>query len=293
MSRGLGDIGHQLDELLSSSVTVSNTASNLDLVQTALIYKLKPGRSQPRKIMHDDTLVELAKSIKEHGIIQPIVVMPMSADGEYEIIAGERRWRAARLANLQEVPIIIRTYGQDQAIAVSLIENIQREDLNIVDYINALNRLYSECKMTHQQIAQVIGKSRVAVTNLLRILQLNDKILSYLSDSKLDVGHARCLLSLPEDVRLGVADKIVKGSLSVRDAERLVNLTLRELGGEKKARVTEDLKWQSYRDRISYSLSMPSRISKGRGKSVNIELNCANSEQLDRLVCLLEKLDLK
>lgn len=292
MSRGLGDIGHQLDELLSSPVTVAETASNLDLVEQALIYKLRPGRSQPRKIMHDDTLVELAKSIKEHGIIQPIVVLPKDASGEYEIIAGERRWRAARLANLQEVPIIVRQFADDQAIAVSLIENIQREDLNILDYIQALHRLYNDCGMTHQEIAQVIGKSRVAVTNLLRVLQLSDEILAYLADSKLDVGHARCLLALPEPLRLDIANKIIAESMSVRAAERLVNLTLRAHGGEKKARVTEDLKWQSYKDRISYSLSIPSKIRKGRGKSVNLELTCANADQLDKLVVLLEKLNL-
>ena len=291
-TRGLGDIGHQLDELLGPGVSAAEATTDLDLVEQVLIYKLKPGRSQPRTIMHDETLVELAKSIKEHGIIQPIVVMPINTDGEHEIIAGERRWRAARLANLQQVPVIVRRYAEDQSIAVALIENIQREDLNVLDYIKALHRLHTECSMTHQQIAQVIGKSRVAVTNLMRLLQLEDKILKFLSDSKLDVGHARCLLSLPEVDRFKAAEKIIAEGMSVRAAERLVNMILRAQGGQKKEKVVQDLKWQSYKDRISYSLKLNSRISNGRGKSVNLELTCKNPEQLEKLVKLLEELKL-
>lgn len=285
--RGLGDIGHQLDELLSPTMTVAESGAGLDLVEKALIYKLKPGRSQPRKIMNDESLVELAKSIQEHGIIQPIVVMPMGSD-EYEIIAGERRWRAAKLANLQEVPVIVRRYDDDKAMAVSLIENIQREDLNVLDYIRALHRLSVECNLTHQQIAKVIGKSRVAVTNLLRLLQLEDRILSLLSESKLDVGHARCLLSLPENLRYEVACKILDKSLSVRDAERLVKVVLRANGGVKKESVSRDLQWQSYKDRVSYAISMPAKIRQGRGKSINIEINCKDSDHLEKLIRLLE-----
>ena len=292
MSRGLGDIGHQLDELLSPGASTVGSTLDLDLVESAPIYKLRPGKAQPRKIMHDDSLVELAKSIQEHGIIQPIVVLPKCALGEYEIIAGERRWRAARLANLQEVPIIIRSYPEDQAMAVSLIENIQREDLNVLDYIKALHRLHTECSMTHQQIAQVIGKSRVAVTNLMRLLQLDDNILAFLSDSKLDVGHARCLLSLPVNLRLKAAKQIIDKSMSVRAAERLVNVMLRAEGGQKKEKVSQDLQWQSYKDRISYSLKLPARIRPGRGRHLNLELTCKNADQLDKLVQLLEKLDL-
>lgn len=286
--RGLGDIGHQLDELLSPSMSVSDSASGLDLVESALIYKLRPGRSQPRKIMRDETLVELAKSIQEHGIIQPIVVLPKDANGEFEIIAGERRWRAARLANLQEVPVIIRQFDENKAIAVSLIENIQREDLNVLDYIKALHRLSVECSLTHEQIAKVIGKSRVAVTNLLRLLQLDDELLALLSESKLDVGHARCLLSLPVNLRHEVAQQVQDKGLSVRETERLVNVVLRAHGGEKKASVSQDLQWQSYRDRVSYATSMPVKIRKGRGRSINIELNCKDSEQLEKLIKLLE-----
>lgn len=285
--RGLGDIGHQLDELLSSG-SASAAQVDLDIVESALIYKLKPGSSQPRKIMHDDTLLELAKSIKEHGILQPIIVLPRSESGEYEIIAGERRWRAAKLANLREVPVIIRDFDRDSAIAVSLIENIQREDLNVIDYINALHRLHKECDMTHQQISAVIGKSRVAVTNLMRLLQLDSYVLGLLEVGTIDVGHARCLLALSEDKRRSVVDQIIAKSLSVRDSERLVNTILSSSGVAKKDSVVQDLAWQGLKNRVSNSLGLTARIRKGRGKSVNIELNCKNQAQLDRLIEILE-----
>lgn len=180
------------------------------------------GKYQPRKNMHQDTLQELADSIRAQGLVQPIVVRPIG-EGRYEIIAGERRWRAAQLAGLQEIPSVIRDVPDRAAIAMALIENIQRENLNPLEESRALERLINEFEMTHQQAAEAVGRSRAAVSNLLRLLELNDDVKRLVEEGKLEMGHARALLGLQGGIQSDAARRVAAKGLSVRDTERLVS----------------------------------------------------------------------
>lgn len=237
LGRGLADLG--LGELLSDIKkidTVNVKTEEIAEIKTeggTILRKLpieilQPGKYQPRQDIDQAALEELANSIRSQGIIQPIVVRSISANN-YEIIAGERRWRAAQLAGLQEVPTVIRDISDEQAIAMSLIENIQRENLNSIDAAMGLQRLIDEFGMTHQDAAAAVGKSRVTVTNLLRLLGLNDEVKRMVQRSELEMGHARALLSLDLHKQLQAAKTIVNKSLSVRSAETLVQNMLQDL----------------------------------------------------------------
>jgi ParB family chromosome partitioning protein len=190
-------------------------------LQTLPIEHMQRGKYQPRKDMNPEKLQELADSIKSQGIIQPVVVR-MIAPEKYEIIAGERRWRAAQLAGLQQVPVVVKEIDDRTAMAIALIENIQREDLNPLEEAEALRRLLEEFAMTHQQVADAVGKSRVTVTNLLRLIELHPEVKKLLVNRQLEMGHARALLSLEGPKQVAAANKIVKEGLTVRVAERLV-----------------------------------------------------------------------
>jgi len=190
-------------------------------LQALPIEYMQRGKYQPRKDMNPEKLQELADSIKAQGIIQPVVVR-MIASEKYEIIAGERRWRAAQLAGLQQVPVVIKEIDDRTAMAIALIENIQREDLNPLEEAEALKRLLEEFEMTHQQVADAVGKSRVTVTNLLRLIELHPEVKKLLVSRQLEMGHARALLSLDGPKQVAAAVKIVKEGLTVRAAERLV-----------------------------------------------------------------------
>jgi ParB family transcriptional regulator, chromosome partitioning protein len=211
---------HSLDKLLHDSKE-GLPKQNLT---TLSVDALTPGKYQPRTDFDEASLAELAASIKVDGIIQPLIVRSLHA-GRYEIIAGERRWRAAKLAELQEVPAIIRTVSDETALAFALIENIQRENLNPIDEAVSLVRLKDEFAMTHEDIATRVGRSRSAVTNLMRLLSLHDEVKELLRTRKIEMGHARSLLTLPEDQQIILAQKIVENELSVREAEKLVQKT--------------------------------------------------------------------
>lgn len=194
MSKKSG-LGIGLSAILSDTKTISiSSHSNKTSLKTLAIDLLKPGKYQPRRDMNKESLTELADSIRAQGIIQPLIVRPITGNN-YEIIAGERRWRAAQLANLHEVPVVMKEIPDNQVIALSLIENIQREDLNALDTALSLQRLISEFDVTHENAALAIGKSRTAVTNLLRLLGLPDEIKNMMQESLLEMGHARALLA--------------------------------------------------------------------------------------------------
>jgi ParB family chromosome partitioning protein len=215
-------LGIGLSELLSDIKTINtNNENSKTALKNLAIDLLKPGRYQPRRSMDKEALTELADSIRVQGIIQPLVVRP-GTDGSYEIIAGERRWRAAQLANLHEVPVVIREIHDKQAVALSLIENIQREDLNAIDTALSLQRLIGEFSMTHENVASAIGKSRTGVTNLLRLLSLSEEIKNMIQQGLLEMGHARALLALDIVKQLAAAKIIVAKKLSVRASEALV-----------------------------------------------------------------------
>ncbi len=211
-------LGRGLSELLGEVTPVTEKSQD---TQTLPVEFLQRGKYQPRKDMDPVKLRELADSIAAQGIIQPIIVRKIATD-KYEIIAGERRWRAAQLAELSDVPVVVKDIDDRTVMAVALIENIQREDLSALEESEALQRLQDEFELTHQQIADAVGKSRTTVTNLLRLLDLPAEIKTLLSKGLLEMGHARALLGLPEDRQIDIGQKAAKLGLTVRAVEKLV-----------------------------------------------------------------------
>lgn len=218
-----GGLGRNLSALLGSSylASVANNTPKTQIIQLA-IDSLQPGKYQPRTVIEDAPLQELANSIKQQGLMQPLVVRALD-DSKYEIIAGERRWRACRIAGLEDIPVIVHEVDDETAMAMALIENLQREDLNPVDQARAMARLIDEFSMTHQQIAELLSKSRATVSNFLRLLSLAGEVMRLLEHGDLDMGHARCLLILDKEQQLDIAKLIIAKQLSVRDTEKLVN----------------------------------------------------------------------
>lgn len=219
-------LGRGLEALLGSteqqtSDTASDASSQTRAPNSLPIEKLQPGQYQPRTKMDPDSLEELASSIKSQGIIQPILVRPVSSD-KYEIIAGERRWRAAQLAQLDEVPVLVRNIPDEATLAVALIENIQRENLNPVEEAVGLKRLMDEFELTHEEMAKSVGRSRTAVTNLLRLLSLSHGAKQLLEHGKIEMGHARAILGLPVEQQDYAAAEVYSKRLSVRQTEALV-----------------------------------------------------------------------
>jgi ParB family chromosome partitioning protein len=219
-------LGRGLDMLLSSAPTKNNkeiTKEN-ELKQLP-VDKIQKGTYQPRLNIDPDALQELAESIKAQGMLQPVIVRPLNS-GLYELIAGERRWRAAQIAGLHDIPSIVRDIPDQTVAAISLIENIQREDLNALEESIAMSRLISEFGLTHQQTAEAVGRSRTAVSNLLRLLELEDETKVLLDTKQIDMGHARALLALDGKTQCDTARKVAEKGMSVRDTERLVKRIL-------------------------------------------------------------------
>ena len=231
-------LGRGLDALLSKPAVAPPDVGEAagDRLRQIPVELLQRGQYQPRVDMRQDTLEDLASSIRSQGVVQPIVARPIKGSGtqRYEIVAGERRWRAAQMAGLQEIPAVIRDVPDDAAIAMALIENIQREDLNPLEEARALDRLIREFDLTHQAAAEAVGRSRASVSNLLRLLELNDKVSALLESREIEMGHARALLAITDKVQqLDAARQVVKKGSSVRDTERLVR-RMQGAGGNKK-----------------------------------------------------------
>lgn len=277
----LKGLGRGLDALLGSA------APSEDKLQTLPAHHLQPGKYQPRTHMDEHALADLAESIRTQGVIQPILVREIGVD-RYEIIAGERRWRAAQKAGLSEVPTVIRKVGDEVVLVMALIENIQRENLNPLEEAVGLQRLIDEFGMTHEACAHAVGKSRSAVTNLLRLLNLADPVREQLMQGALDMGHARALLSLPLLKQIEVAKLVAEKGLSVRETEKLVQALLAGQPtptaiAQKKidpdlARLQEDLS-----DKLGAKVQIASG-RKGRGK---VTIEYASLDQLDSLLALL------
>jgi ParB family chromosome partitioning protein len=278
----LKGLGRGLDALLAGNTGESGNSGELRTLEVGL---LQPGKYQPRTRMDPGSLEELAESIKSQGIMQPIIVRSVGG-GRFEIIAGERRWRAAQLAGLSEVPTLVRDIPDDAALAMSLIENIQREDLNPLEEAAGVQRLIDEFGMTHEQAANAIGRSRSATTNLLRLLQLAEPVQEQLVAGDLDMGHARALLSLPKADQIALANRVVAQGLTVRDTEKLVARGgLAEQGGKAKAEPSRDL--ARLEEELSDIVGAPVSISanaRGAGKLV-IRFN--DLDQLDGLIARL------
>ncbi|MGM0595068.1 MAG: ParB/RepB/Spo0J family partition protein, partial [Pseudomonadota bacterium] len=246
---------------------------------------LQRGAYQPRIDMHPDTLEELADSIRAQGVVQPIVVRPIPGD-RFEIIAGERRWRAAQLAGLHDIPAVVRDVADQAAMAMALIENIQREELNPMEESMALHRLIEEFGLTHQQTADAVGRSRASVSNLLRLLSLSDEVKRMLENGDLEMGHARALLALKAEQQSQVARSVVGKGLSVRETERLVKRTLENPDGKaKKPEQTVDPDIRRLEQDLAEKIGAKVAIqhgAKGKGKLV-IQYN-----SLDELDGVLE-----
>ncbi|MBR9812548.1 ParB/RepB/Spo0J family partition protein [bacterium] len=230
-------LGRGLDALLSGgveSVEVSREDAEAEgTLREIQLHKIIPGKFQPRRDIDDEALESLAQSIRAQGVIQPIVVR--EAGKEFELIAGERRWRASKLAGLAVIPAVVKPMTDQVALAVALIENIQREALNPIEESLALKRLIDDCGLTHQECADSVGRSRAAVSNLLRLLELDTELQAMVRDGKLEMGHARAILGAPDDVRSAIAAEVVAKGLSVRQTEALVRAASKK-GGQNKAK---------------------------------------------------------
>ena len=282
-------LGKGLDALLSHSNAASRksdievpTDKNTDgqLIHLDLDL-LQSGKYQPRKDMSPEALEELAESIRSQGVIQPIVVRKVS-DTKYEIIAGERRWRASQLAKLDKVPCLVKQVADEAAVAIALIENIQREDLNAMEEAVALQRLLSEFELTHQQVADAVGKSRASVSNLLRLNSLNEPVKLLLENGDIDMGHARALLAIEGDEQTNLARLVASKEMTVRETERLVN---KALNPPKTAEITTkdhdvSLLEQDLIERLGAKVAI-NHGAKGKGKIV---INYQNLAELDGIL---------
>ena len=249
------------------------------------VATIRPGRYQPRTNMDETALTELADSIRTHGVVQPIVVRETPA-GDYELIAGERRWRAAQMAGLDVIPSVVRRVADEIALVVGLIEHIQRENLNPVEEANGLRRLLDEFGLTHQQVADSIGRSRAAVSNLLRLLNLDPTVRVHLETGRLEAGHARAILSLPREQQLTVADTVIQQRLSVRQTEQLVRRYLSGKRKKKRKSVPRDADLHQLEEELSQLLAATVSLEhSGQGGRVVIEYN-----SLDELEGILERL---
>ena len=268
-------LGRGLDALLGGDEEPRR--ESLGTVDTA---QIRPGRYQPRTRMDQEALAELASSIRAQGLLQPVVVRPV--DGGYELIAGERRWRAAQLAGLKQVPAIVREVPDESAMVMALIENIQREDLNPMEEAAGVQRLIDEFRMTHEQAADAVGRSRSATTNLLRLLKLAKPVQEALMRGAVEMGHARALLPLDSARQIEMANRIAAKGLSVRDTEALVQALLRGPAAKKSKRVDRDLARleEEVSQRIGTTVEIkPAR--KGRGKLV---VHYSSLDHLDELL---------
>ncbi|HEB92893.1 MAG TPA: ParB/RepB/Spo0J family partition protein [Gammaproteobacteria bacterium] len=264
-------LGRGLDALLGGAGTAVAEATMDTELRELAVDLLQPGKYQPRTDMHPESLEDLASSIRVQGVVQPIVVRELAAGGRYEIIAGERRWRAAQIAGLHEIPSLIRVVPDEAAIAMALIENIQRENLNPVEEANALARLIEEFEMTHQQAAEAVGRSRVAVSNLLRLLTLNDDVRLMLERGDLEMGHARALLALEGEQQSRAAREVSAKGYSVRETEQMVRRLSTGAAGKSAADKALDPDIKRLQDELGEKLAAKvifQHAAKGNGKLV-------------------------
>ena len=269
-------LGRGLDVLLSG-----NGKEQGDVLSEMKVEDLKPGKYQPRSHMDETSLNELAASIKVQGVMQPILAR-LLPNGSHEIIAGERRWRAAQLAGLVQVPVLVRKVADNAALAMALIENIQREDLNPLEEAVGIQRLIDEFKMTHMAAADAVGRSRSATSNLLRLLKLPQLVQGMLMEGGLDMGHARALLALDAAQQITTATKIVADRLSVREAEKMVQNLLRPAPQHKKVKLSRDI--LQLQEDIAQHLGTNVQIKVGKKGTGKLVINYTSHDHLAELI---------
>ncbi|MGZ5031560.1 MAG: ParB/RepB/Spo0J family partition protein [Usitatibacter sp.] len=277
-------LGRGLDALLGGGPRPRDE----DALAQLAVSSLRPGKYQPRTRMDETSLAELADSIRSRGVIQPIVVRPVGTS-QYEILAGERRWRAARIAGLDHVPAIVREVPDEAALGIGLIENIQREDLNPLEEANGLKRLIVEFKLTHEEVARAIGRSRTGVTNLLRLLELAPAVQEMLQDGKIDMGHARALLALSKSRQVEIAGQVAARGLSVRETERLVQKASTAPPASRAAAHRLDADGRRLEDELAESLGATVHLKpRGSGKG-SVVIEYSSLDELQGLVKRLKK----
>lgn len=290
--RGLAK-GRGLDALLGS---IQKEKLQLDVkgldqgqFQQIAVGQLKRGTYQPRRFIQEQDLQELAASIKKHGVMQPIVIRPVDdAEHPYEIIAGERRWRAAQLAGLTEVPAIVRDLTDQVAIALALIENIQRQDLNPIDQALALQRFNEEFGLSHQEIADTVGKARTTISNLLRLLSLTDEVKQLMQEGQIDMGHARAILTIKSQDQIKIAHIVIEKGLSVRQTEQLVREWNAPKTVEAKPKVSADI--ESLTKQLSERFSANVKIDHNKHGKGKLVIHYHSLDELDGIlnICLAE-----
>lgn len=287
MAAKKGGLGRGLDALFADN-SIEEIASTSAV--KLKIMDIEPNRDQPRKIFDEDALAELADSIAKHGVIQPLLVRPMP-DGSYQLVAGERRWRASRMAGLTEVPVVIKELSGDEAMALALIENLQREDLNAIEEAQGIKALMDTLSLTQDEAAERVGKSRPAVANALRLLKLPDSVIALVSDGKLSPGHARALLGFKDEQDIiETADLIIEKGLTVRDVEKLVKKRNKEPKAEKPT-----ARRASYYDEVELALTdfLGRKVKVGTkpGKESGVlEIDFFDKDDLTRLADALKSL---
>ena len=278
----LKGLGRGLDALLGADAPKPGTQD----LSTLPVHQLQPGKYQPRTRMDETSLRELSQSIKGQGLLQPILVRPL-AQGRYEIIAGERRWRASQLAGLLEVPGLVPPISDENALAVALIENIQREDLNPLEEAQGIDRLIREFGMTHEAAAEAVGRSRSAVSNLLRLLNLAESVRLLLLDGALEMGHARALLPLPTTKQQHLATEIVAKGWSVREAERQVKQRMAGKKGHSRASAAQSRDLLALQETLSDQLGATVTLQEKHGGSGVLSIRYHSLDQLEGLLQLL------
>ena len=274
-------LGRGLDALLAGN---DDQATSGESLQTLSVDRVRPGKYQPRTKMDAESLAELALSIKEQGVMQPILVRPVEG-GAFEIVAGERRWRAAQQAGLREIPALVKHVPDQAALAVALIENIQREDLNPLEEAKGIARLVEEFGLTHDAAAKAVGRSRSAVSNLLRLTALAPPVQEYLLAGKLEMGHARALLALPLAQQSGAAARVVDQQASVRDTERLVHALLStKTGATRRGKRARDADTARLENELAERLGATVQIEPSRKGAGRVVIRYSSLEQLDGIV---------
>ena len=279
-SRGLGK---GLDVLFADTGAGSD-----DPVRNLRLSEIEPNRSQPRKDFDDAALAELSDSIAKHGVLQPLLVRP-TASGVYQIVAGERRWRAARMAGISEVPVLIRELSDEETDQMALIENLQREDLNAVETAEGYKRLMEKYGMTQEALSEAVGKSRPAIANMLRLLTLPENVLSLLRDGTLSAGHAKAILSAPEASRSQLAERVIKEELSVRETEKLASKPEKPKKAVKKESFPKNSFYREMQVAMKEELGRPVRITEGKDGGF-IEIPFYNEDELKAICAQLTKI---